>query len=68
MNNKNYTEGEIRQQVRREMERDIKLTKAKKEGERRRRLEKQKELEAKKGLYILNIPSSIKGIANKNSK
>ena len=41
MNNKNYTEGEIRQQVRREMERDIKLTKAKKEGERRRRLEKQ---------------------------
>lgn len=68
MINKNYSEGEIRQQVRREMERDIKLARAKKEGEKRRRLEQQKAKEEKSKLFILNIPSNIKGIANKSNK
>ena len=68
MYKKKFYRDEIDQQVSREMQRDIKLAKAKQIGKERRKVEKQAELDKRNSLYITNLPNNLQNITNKNSK
>lgn len=45
-----------------------KLYRAKQEGKKRRKAEKQAELDKRNSLYITNLPNNLQNITNKNSK
>ena len=65
MYKKKFYRDEIDQQVAREMQRDIKLAKAKQIGKKRRKAEKQAELDKRNSLYITNLPNNLQNITNK---
>lgn len=68
MYKKKFYRDEIDKQVSREMERDIKLARAKKIGKERRKAEKQAELDKRNSLYITNLPNNLQNITNKSKQ